>query len=43
VTPLMPFPNEDTIADETYNLWLCASMNKNQDIFIVVEEYNKKK
>lgn len=28
----MPFPNEDTIADETYNLWLCASLNKNQDI-----------
>ena len=32
VTPLMPFPNEDTIANENYNLWLCASMNKNQDI-----------
>lgn len=28
----MPFPNEDTISDETYNLWLCASMNKNQEI-----------
>jgi len=32
VTPLMPFPNEDTIENKNYNLWVCASMNKNQDI-----------
>lgn len=28
----MPFPNEDTIDNENYKLWICASLNKNQDI-----------
>jgi hypothetical protein len=32
VTPLTPFPNEDTIDNENYNLWLCASLNRNQDV-----------
>lgn len=27
----MPFPNEDTICNDSYNLWVCASLNKNQD------------
>ena len=27
----MPFPNEDTIDNEDYHMWVCASMNKNQD------------
>lgn len=26
----MPFPTDDAIADESYNLWLCGSLNKNQ-------------
>jgi 3'-phosphoadenosine 5'-phosphosulfate (PAPS) 3'-phosphatase len=28
----MPFPNEDTINPDSYNLWVCASLNKNQDV-----------
>jgi hypothetical protein len=28
----MPFHTEDTIDDESYNLWICASYNKNQTI-----------
>lgn len=29
---MMPFHTEDTIDDESYNLWICASYNKNQTI-----------
>lgn len=28
----MPFPNEDTIDNDNYNLWVCASLNRNQDV-----------
>ena len=31
VTPLMPFPTEDAIEKEDYNMWICASMNRNQE------------
>lgn len=38
VTPLMPFPNEDTIENDSYNLWVCASLNRNQDVMNQVIE-----
>lgn len=31
VTPMLPFPTEDAIAKENYDMWVCASMNTNQD------------
>lgn len=30
VTPLMPFPSEESIADDDFNVWICGSLNKNQ-------------
>ena len=30
MTPLIPFPTDDSIEDEDYNVWLCGSLNKNQ-------------
>ena len=29
VTSLVPFPTEDCIENERYDLWICGSMNKN--------------
>ena len=26
----MPFPTDDAIEDEDYNVWVCGSLNKNQ-------------
>jgi hypothetical protein len=28
----MPFPTEDSLDEDSYNLWVCASFNKNQII-----------
>ncbi len=32
VTPLMPFPTDDSIPDEQYGMWVCGSYNENQRI-----------
>ena len=32
ITPLLPFHTEEEVNDDFYNLWVCASMNKNQNI-----------
>lgn len=32
VTPLMPFPTDDAIEEEDYNMWVCGSFNKNQKV-----------
>lgn len=26
----MPFPTDDAIPDESYKMWICGSLNKNQ-------------
>ena len=26
----MPFPTDDAIEDQDYNVWVCGSLNKNQ-------------
>ena len=31
VTPMLPFPTEDAVDKEDYNMWICASMNRNQE------------
>lgn len=28
----MPFPTDDAIEDDDFNVWLCGSLNKNQKI-----------
>lgn len=28
----MPFPTDDAIDDNDYNIWLCGSLNKNQKV-----------
>jgi hypothetical protein len=44
VTPLMPFPTDDAIADDDFNVWLCASHNRNQsimdDLFRAIDPIN---
>lgn len=32
VTPLMPFPSNDCIEDDDFNIWLCGSLNRNQTV-----------
>ena len=32
VTPLMPFPTDDAIEDDDFNVWVCGSLNKNQKV-----------
>jgi len=44
VTSVMPFPTEDTVLDDLYNVWICGSLNKNQkkmnDLFNAIEPIN---
>jgi 3'-phosphoadenosine 5'-phosphosulfate (PAPS) 3'-phosphatase len=28
---MIPFPTEDAVSKEDYNMWICASMNRNQE------------
>lgn len=44
VTPLKPFPPDDAIEDDDFNVWVCGSLNKNQkmmdDLFNAVNPIN---
>jgi hypothetical protein len=32
VTPLLPFPTDEAIPNDQYNMWVCGSLNKNQNV-----------
>lgn len=40
----MPFPTDDAIADDDFNVWICGSLNRNQqtmdDIFKAIDPIN---
>lgn len=40
----MPFPTDDAIEDDDFNVWICGSLNRNQqtmdDIFKAIDPIN---